>query len=354
MNQGGRSGVNGRLLAEFKDTPDYDEVLKALALKSEYKSWGLKWLLGLRMQYKKWICMNKNDKLPQQFKHAGDDEFLERSLSYCDDETYFKPLVATPIPNWRPFVYQDDYKDAADYKKQMEMLSTRAEKDKAGRALFGGVSICNVRGSARVPTCFDVNTPILRIPDPVQRPGYHVFCPAKDLKRGDYVYSRGCVPARVEKIFITKASTLKRVRLVRDGQVLEITSNHPIVDDATQEWIWPKDSVYAVDEGAVVSEESKPMDVCSIMLTPDDTDIGCNWVMTAGGFRVITLGHNIRDDEVAEHVFYGNMRALNFYAAYLTERFPQNVDVQKGTIVVTQEAFDKFMVYAEPTDITVY
>lgn len=367
MNLGGSTGVNGKLLAEFKGTPDHAELLKALAVKSEYQSWGLKWIMGLRMQYNKWVCANKNDMLPQQFKEPRDDQFLIRALEYCDDERYFKPLVPTEIPDWRPCVFHDDYPDAAAYKRRVDMLTERAKEDtltrQRGGGLFGGggsvggggVFACSVRSSARA-VCFDMNTPILCVPDPVKRPGHWVYTQAKDLKCGDTVLSAHPIPARVEKIFISRASTLKRTKLrCPDGSyTLEITSNHPIVNDATGEWIWPKDSPYAVEEKPPVSEESEPMDVCSIMLSTVNTHPSCNWVMTAGGFRVITLGHNIRDDKVAEHVFFGNRRALDFYVRYLEARHPDDVNSKTGVVTVTEENLTKFREFAQGVDIAAY
>jgi len=120
----------------------------------------------------------------------------------------------------------------------------------------------------------------------------------RDLRRGDRVWTGSAfVAVRMVQMSPTSGATFM-VR-VTDGLLMTLT--HPVQMPGASTWVHP----VSVAHATLVETDA----VYNLLLDPCTTP----WV-DVNGVRCITLGHDIPDNPVATHDFFGNSAAVE--AAY--------------------------------------
>ncbi len=111
----------------------------------------------------------------------------------------------------------------------------------------------------------------------------------RDLKKGD-VTSTG---AKVVCVITNSPSKVKVYSMYPDG-LLRVTKNHPIRLLGGTFWMYPSCN----DDYKIVPQ------VYNLVLDK-------HHYVTIGAYEVLTLGHNIQDDEIAKHSYFGTEHVIN-------------------------------------------
>ena len=271
----------------------------AIALsKTDYmQTWGVSYLLSLARAHELKICANYKDQGPMNY--AGQD---------------FKMIQDRVLDVFRAELAEIQKKIIAD-------AATNAARGGGARAYGGGYgggggggygggvaaataaaaaaeNLANVRGG-----CVDAECMVL-MADGTRKP-------AKFIKRADKVRSINDSIGEVIEISITKISPALPMIVFKTG--LKITEYHPILSD---KWIFPInapfDDIARRGPAALCdSEFVYSFAVRGIHNEPPNVVHG----MIVGDILVATLGHEVANDSVLTHPFYGTREVLDDIAS---------------------------------------
>jgi hypothetical protein len=320
-------GANDRLIEAMRESKDIDEIEKALKRASDAKCWGWKYIQSLWFSYRYNVPLNSRDKSGALMTSNLDKELLANFDNAC---ILLSGLPTNLILNWQPKVDMSEFETREEYFQVVNELVRRAQELKDERSLDSSMATLTVDNACR-GGCFDINAMVA-----VKKHGVMKFVPAKNLRAGDMVFSTNNLLAEIETIFITEDSVLERTKLMNTNmESLEITSRHPILNRFDSRWIYPKDSPDALIN---TNAKPEPMTVGTIMLTEQSMLAGCVSVLIKGGFEVITAGHDIVGDAIAEHCFFGNRKAMLEYKQHIISRFPDRYNNVKGILKINEQS----------------
>ena len=123
----------------------------------------------------------------------------------------------------------------------------------------------------------------------------------QNLQVGDIVMTFHGTPRMITHIMKSKVSSYADISQLRKINDLIITHLHPIYEDGR--WIFPKDSKY-IDPNATFEYVDY---VYSIAI---DSPTAQEYGVIIDNIACITLGHNIMDDPILTHDYYGTRRVL--------------------------------------------
>jgi len=122
--------------------------------------------------------------------------------------------------------------------------------------------------------------------------------PAGQLKRGDEIKSTNGKNGIIEWVSLCEDVN----DLISMGDVLHITCWHPIRVNGREEWTFPAKN-FSWTNTRISNEQT----VVTFGLKDKDT-----YSFFVGNYECVTLGHEIIDDEVLKHEFYGTNKVIEY------------------------------------------
>lgn len=279
------------------------EQLKEGLLQNQdaFCTWGEKYVRDLSNKYLLGINVNPKAKGPaKQFTTS-------RIQTLLDEMKQFEKQLGAPKQsintNWKPVIKTLNMTPEEIEAKKQELLKKAAAMQSCGARI--DVSEIGCGG------CFDINATI-KVLD--EESNLFIDVSVKLLRKGMKVLSTDNKIATVDTVFVThNAKHLPQVVLqcTKTLNTLLITKYHPIFENG--KWIHPVNSSKIIHTSNInVNCEI----VVTVMFDKKSVEQGCYSVF-ANGFEVITVGHEIKNDDIASHCFYGNYFALTLYKNYL-------------------------------------
>lgn len=260
----------------------------------DFQTWGERYVRDLSNKYLLGISVNPKSQGPLQFLTPN----IQNLLVNMD---VFEKQLGQPLQsinkNWKPVVKTANLTPEEIEEKKRELL------DKAARLQSSGYSVAEIRSGG----CFDINATV-KVFD---NNNILVDLPASLIKKGMKVLSTNNKIATVEAVFVTNnAGHLSKVFLTSSSSSsLIITNYHPIFENGN--WVHPINS-----KNVTINSFATCNTVVTVMFDKKSVDEGCLSIF-ANGFEVITVGHEVKNDKVAHHCFYGNHATMTLYKEYL-------------------------------------
>lgn len=278
-------------------TGNFQELMLACSKPSFFRTWGRNyiWALLSASQYGLHLSSLSEDTVTYETPLAK--KFYLKAVDACKHITLPAMWVN---PDWEPTVYPEDNVSADEIAAMKSHVVKKTNVTNTGNTPATQCVEGGCFDSAALVTCLNSEGDVVYIKASELLPG---------MRTKDNTGNVGVISG----VFL---STVTRdVVTLTDGHTsnkLAITQHHPVKHKG--KWTHPN----TVGAPCVIDA---PLSVCSVLL---DAVSRQNRVVsiTANGFDVICLGHDIENDEVATHAFFGCSAVMDRYVAFLTENYP--------------------------------